>query len=516
VITALLLVVPRAAEADVPPLISTTRVSVSSAGAEGNNNSGSTSISADGRYVAFDSGASNLVPGDTNGRSDVFVHDRQTAATTRVSVSSAAAQGNDHSYAPSISADGRYVAFYSHATNLVPGDTNATHDVFVHDRQTAATTRVSVSSAGAQANGGSDKPSISADGRYVAFESQASNLVAGDTNATEDVFVHDRQTGTTTRVSVSSAGAQGDGHSNAPSISADGRYVAFHSGATNLVPTDTNNWYDVFVHDRQSGTTTRVSVSSAGGQGNGTSRWASISADGRYVAFNSSASNLVPGDTNDAYDVFVHDRQMGSTTRVSVSSAGAEGNGESEVPSISADGRYVGFESTAANLVPGDTNGYYDVFVHDRACLSITTSPASQTVCAGQAVAFGVTAEGDPPLTYQWRRNGIDIPGATGATYAIASATPADAGSYDVVVTNGCGSLTSDGATLTVYPRGDMDCDGDVDFDDINPFVLALTGAEAYYAQYPNCCWLNADCNADGHVDFDDINPFVALLSGNG
>jgi Tol biopolymer transport system component len=316
--------------------------------------------------VAFHSFASNLVGGDTNGRADVFVHDRQTGQTTRVSVASDGSQGNVESYDPFISADGRYVAFHSDATNLVGGDTNGDRDVFVHDRQTAQTTRVSVASDGSQGNSHSRYPSISADGRYVAFHSDATNLVGGDTNGHGDVFVHDRQTGQTTRVSVASDGSQGNSYSRNSSISADGRYVAFHSFARNLVGGDTNGRGDVFVHDRQTAQTTRVSVASDGSQGNDYSFWASISADGRYVAFQSLASNLVGGDTNGRYDVFVHDRQTGQTTRVSVASDGSEGYNSSDHPFISADGRYVAFHSDAGNLVGGDTNGDRDVFVHDR------------------------------------------------------------------------------------------------------------------------------------------------------
>jgi|GEM_PF-1585857 len=223
----------------------------------------------------------------------------------RVSVASGGTQGNGDSGCPSISADGRYVAFQSYASNLVPGDTNGTWDVFVHDRLTGQTTRVSVASDGTQGNGDSECPSISADGRYVAFASLASNLVPGDTNGTWDVFVHDRLTGQTTRVSVASGGAQGNSGSWCPSISADGRYVAFQSYASNLVPGDTNGVLDVFVHDRLTGQTTRVSVASDGTQGDSYSFGSSISADGRYVAFSSLASNLVPGDTNDKPDIFV-------------------------------------------------------------------------------------------------------------------------------------------------------------------------------------------------------------------
>jgi Tol biopolymer transport system component len=344
----------------------TTRVSVASDGTQANGGSFTPSISADGRYVAFASIAVNLVSGDTNGVQDIFVHDRQTGQTTRVSVASGGAQANGPSFDPSISADGRYVAFASLATNLVSGDTNNEQDIFVHDRQTGQTTRVSVATGGGQANLASSDPSISADGRYVAFESIASNLVSGDTNNTGDIFVHDRQTGATTRVSIGPGGTQANRGSLAPSISADGRYVAFHSSATNLVSGVTNGTTHIFVHDRQTGATTRVSVASDGTEGNSVSIKPSISADGRYVAFQSIATNLVSGDTNGTQDIFVHDRQTGQTTRVSVASDGTEGNSGSNDPSISANGRYVAFQSQANNLVSGDTGFITDIFIHDR------------------------------------------------------------------------------------------------------------------------------------------------------
>jgi archaellum component FlaF (FlaF/FlaG flagellin family) len=232
------------------------------------------------------------------------------------------------------------------------------------DADLAATTeRVSVSSAEAEGNYRSNWSSVSADGRYVAFSSLADNLVAGDTNGVVDVFVRDRVTGITDRVSVSGAGEQGNDWSNWPSISADGRYVAFMSTANNLVAGDTNGSWDVFVRDRVSGETERVNVSSAGAEANGPSGYSVISADGRYVAFMSDATNLVPGDTNGRADVFVRDRMAGETQRVSVSSAGVEADGRSDENSISADGRYVAFGSRASNLVPGDTNGTRDIFV---------------------------------------------------------------------------------------------------------------------------------------------------------
>jgi hypothetical protein len=344
----------------------TTRVSRDSAGVQGNGLSLDPSISDDGRFVAFGSAATNLVSGDTNGERDVFVRDRQTGTTTKVSKSSAGVAGDALSGTPSISADGRYVVFESTATNLVSGDTNAKFDVFVRDRQTGTTTRVSKSSAGAEGNDISEYPTISADGRYVTFESDATNLVSGDTNGAVDVFVRDRQAGTTTRVSKSNAGVEGDDASLNPAISSDGRYVAFHSIATNLVSGDTNGNSDIFVRDRQTGTTTRVSRDSAGVEGNDDSYTPSISADGRYVTFESDATNLVSGDTNAMYDIFVRDRQTGTTTLVARDSAGVVGNGPSEYPTISSDGRYVAFHSIATNLVSGDTNAMYDIFVRDR------------------------------------------------------------------------------------------------------------------------------------------------------
>jgi len=381
----------------------TTRVSVALDGTQANDHSVDPSMSADGRYVAFESKASNLVSGDTNGEQDIFVHDRQTGQTTRVSVASDGTQARSGtiygSLSPSISADGRYVAFHSYATNLVSGDTNLSSDVFVHDRQTGQTTRVSVASDGTQANNVSADPSISADGRYVAFVSFADNLVSGDTGYV-DVFVHDRQTGQTTRVSVATGGGQANGNSYGPSISADGRYVAFESDATNLVSGDTNFSTDVFVHDRQTGQTTRVSVASDGTQANGQSSKPSISADGRYVAFMSFADNLVSMYPGPAPRIYVHDRQTGQTTLVSVASDGTPADFGAFYPSISADGRYVAFRSNASNLVSGDTNGTWDVFVHDRQ----TRQTIRVSVASDGTQANGVlTISSKPSISYGGR-----------------------------------------------------------------------------------------------------------------
>jgi Ca2+-binding RTX toxin-like protein len=362
-------------------------VSVNSAGDRANNNSFSPSISANARFVTFSSNASNLVPGDTNNKPDIFVRDTLANTTTLVSVNSSGDRTNGNSSGPSMSADGRFVAFASKASNLVPGDTNNNDDIFVHDLLTNDTTLVSVSSSGAQANGnlslGSLGPSISANGQFVAFASKASNLVPGDTNNTDDIFVRDLSTNTTNLVSVSSSGDRANGKSYTLSMSANGRFVAFASEASNLTPGDTNNNDDIFVRDLLTNDTTLVSVSSSGDRANGLSSSPSISADGRFVAFVSDAANLVPGDTNNNDDIFVRDLLTNNTTLVSVSSSGDRANGSLSLglfgPSISANGRFVAFASEASNLVAGDTNNSDDIFVRDLSTNTTTRVSVSSS-----------------------------------------------------------------------------------------------------------------------------------------
>ena len=335
----------------------TTRVSVNSAGDEGNDDSARASVSQNGRFVAFESLASNLVTGDLNNERDIFVHDRKTGATTRVS---------DSGSEPSLSASGRFIAFGSDSADLVPNDTNGFRDIFVHDRKTGAMTRVSIDSTGGQANEASFDAYVSGNGRFVAFHSRASNLIEGDLNGKTDIFVHDRKRGITTRVSVDSEGGECNGSSVIPSLSRNGKLVAFQSDASNLVEGDLNGFSDVFVHDRKSGVTSRVSVDSAGREGSGGSFVGHISANGRYVAFGSQASNLVEGDTEGFPDVFLHRLKTGVTTRISVDSAGGETDNGSYNPSISGNGRFVAFESEASDLVTGDENSAFDACVHDR------------------------------------------------------------------------------------------------------------------------------------------------------
>jgi Tol biopolymer transport system component len=385
-------------------------VSLSSAETQATAECNYPSVSTDGRYVAFESDAADLVAGDTGGYTDIFVRDRVTGNTERVSVSSAEAQANGDSAGAVISADGRYVAFYSYATNLVSGDTNSVSDIFVRDRVLGTTVRVSRSTGGTQGNGVSSRPSISADGRYIAFESKATNLVSGDTNALADIFVHDLIGGTTSRVSIGDDEAQAGLASRKPAISADGRYVAFTSEAANLVSGDTNGKTDVFVRDRVAGTTERVSVATGGTQADGRSDGASISATGRFVAFESDAPDLVAGDTFGYMDVFVRDRAAGTTERVSVSTSEAQANNYSYWCAISANGRYITFQSVATNLAWEDTNGNWDVFLRDRetgatTMLSVATDwtqgngpSASPAISAdGRCVAFASTANNLTP-----------------------------------------------------------------------------------------------------------------------
>lgn len=339
------------------------RVSVGLDGAEANGSAGSTYISGDGRFVAFTSSASNLVAGDTNGNSDVFLFDRTTNTTLLVS-RTASALGNASSSASAISNDGKAVLFSSYATNLAgAADTNDNADVFLFDRQTTNVQRISVSSNGVEANGSSGSAAISSNGLFAAFDSTGSNLVSSDTNGARDVFVRDIANETTTRVSVSSGGVQGNGTSAVPFLSADGRYVAFLSNANNLVPNDTNGFADIFVHDRTTSTTTRINLGIGGAEANGHSENPKLSADGRYVLYRSDASNLVPGDTNGAPDVFLYDTVTSTTRRINVSSAGVQADEGVSYAAFASGGRAFAFSSSATNLVAKDQNGVSDVFL---------------------------------------------------------------------------------------------------------------------------------------------------------
>jgi Tol biopolymer transport system component len=399
----------------------TTLDSVSREGEPSNKSARRPSLSGDGRFVAFESEATNLVRGDDNGVGDVFVRDRVSSTTTIASVSSSGEQGNGWSGASFMSGDGRYVAFESYATNLVHGDDNGALDVFVHDLLTRRTERVSVSSSGEQAredlqNERSDTgvdemmfASMSRDGRYVAFQSRASNLVPRDGNRTWDVFVHDRTKRVTERVSVSSSGVErgpdSPGAPNdewmTPSISGNGRFVSFRTSAGNLVEGDDDLWVNTFVHDRLKHSTQRINGGTTQQEVRATQ---ALSFDGRFVAFTANP----PGSAEQI--AFVHDRGTGRTVRVNVSSSGkrAEDGSITHNASISSDGRYVSFHSNASNLVPGDDNENMDVFVHDLKTRT-TVRVANRT---GPTTATGrAICQNSPSRTCGWSLPSISAQG---------------------------------------------------------------------------------------------------------
>jgi len=315
-----------------------TRQSVSSAGGQGDAFSDEPSTAGGGTFLAFHSFALDLVPDKTTGVSDAYLRNRVTPSTQRVSLDSAGSQGNGDSARAVVATNG-LVSFDSDATNLVANDINNQVDVFRHDPQTGQTILVSVSTGGGQSDGFCGVSAISTDGNLIAFVSGATNLVPGGLAGVGDVLVRDVAAGVTSRVSVDSGNNPGNDDSGAPGISADGRFVAFWSDATNLVAGDTNGLKDVFVHDRLTGQTTRVSVATDGAQGDGASGGTAvpdntldISDDGRFVVFQSEASNLVPGDTNGLSDIFRHDRQTGLTARLSVATGAVQSNGRFRHP----------------------------------------------------------------------------------------------------------------------------------------------------------------------------------------
>ena len=353
-------------------------VSVGNGSVVANGNSQNADISGGGRYVVFESDADNLVPEnvleDSGGYNDIFLKDLETNVTQRINLAYNGYQANSNSYNPQISNNGRYVVFESYADNLVPDDNNNRTDIFIRDLFGGTIERISLTADNTETNRDSYNPSVSADGRYVVFESDSNNFVAGDTNGYHgtDVFIRDLVEGTTKRVSVAVDGSEGNNRSYNASISTNGRYVVFESDADNLVPNDNNNRRDIFVRDLTEGTTQRVSVAGDGfdTEANGNSSNASISANGRYVFFESNADNLISGDTNNYFDIFVRDLVKGTTERVSVTNdpEDSQGNGGSNSLSISADGRYVAFNSIASNFVLED-EGYYDksdIFLRDR------------------------------------------------------------------------------------------------------------------------------------------------------
>lgn len=341
-------------------------VSVAKGGALANGSSHSAAASADGRYVAFMSNADNLTPHDENRSPDIFVRDLTTQDIVCVSLSPTGHTGGSASYSPCLSADGRFVAFESESANLVPDDTNGFADIFVYDLITGNLERASVSSLERQADLPCEVSSISGDGRFVAFESYATTLAPSSNPGVREIFVRDRLSGQTFIASPGLNGLPANGSSGNASFSLDGSRVAYHSWSDNLAPNDSNGGLDVFVYDLAADEVILASLTSEGLGANGPSTQPTLSGDGRLVAFHSDAHNLVPGDTNTYSDCFVRDLVTGQIEIVSLSTSGTLANEESGRAVITANGRLVVFHSHASNLVHNDSNKQQDIFVHNR------------------------------------------------------------------------------------------------------------------------------------------------------
>jgi Tol biopolymer transport system component len=401
------------------------RVSTDSAGNQAlgdvDNNSDQIRFSPDSTKVIFGSRATNLVAGDTNGKQDIFVKDLTTGEITRVSTDAAGAQADDESHQPMFSPDGTKVVFWSSATNLVAGDTNGKADIFIKVLATGGITRVSTDSTGVESNDQSTQPVFSPDGTRVAFISKATNLVAGDTNGQTDIFIKDLVSGETTRVSTSSTGEQAGRSSSNPVFSPDGTRLLFSSSATNLVAGDTNSADDIFVKDLITGAVTRFSTDAAGGQANGGSSGPAFSPDGMRVSFSSSATNLVTGDTNGKPDIFVKDLTTGAIQRVSTSSGGVQADNFSFESNFSPDGTRLIISSEASNLVTGDTNGVVDAFIAALNLVSVTATNAVRSEGPSGATLFSFTVSRTgvitQPLSVEWSVAGTGLHPADAADF---------------------------------------------------------------------------------------------------
>jgi Tol biopolymer transport system component len=351
------------------------------------------SISANGRYVVFDSDATNLVDMEFQGERQVYVRDLQNGVTMLVSLGYNGQMGDNCAKEASISADGRYIVYGSNSSNILAGVAGSSlRQIFLYERATGTTTLMSANSAGTQGNKCSRAPVISADGRYVAFDSNATNLLADAMpSGASYIYLRNIQSGVITLVSVGYDGNPANADSYNPSISSDGRYVAFYSYASNLVEgVAYNSNYHIHLRDMQEEVTTLVSVGYDGNPGNGHSYYPSISADGRYVAFYSDAKNLVDRAYPDSsYQIYLRDMQAEVTTLVSEGYDGNPGNDSSYGPVFSADVGIVYFYSGATNLVDGvDTGGNYQVYAWDRVAGSTAIISVNSSGDAGDGDSY--------------------------------------------------------------------------------------------------------------------------------
>lgn len=455
---------------------------------------GAALVTADsGDVVVFASSASNYVTADTNGVGDIFAYTRSSGAIDRLSRNNSGVEGDGSSSHPGVSADGRYVVFESAATNLVSGDTNAAMDVFLYDRDDDTIARISLTSAALQSNGDSFSPAISDDGEIIAFASDATNLVSGDTNAATDIFIYVRASGAVTRISLTTAGVQGNGTSGSPALSSDGQYVAFASSATNLVSGDTNGVTDIFLRDRDADTTVRISLSSTGAGADGASANPSISDDGSIIAFESAAANITAGDTNSSLDVFTRNTATSTNELISLGSGDVQGDGDSRYPVVSGTGRYIGYQSEATNLVTGDTNSATDIFIRDRTD-SVTVRASVKT--RGQQIEAAATLpdlNGNAHYVSFLCKESAVTAGKTGAE-------------FEVFVLNTQCVLEPDGVTPL-----DTDGDSSDDCSDGCPTDAAKTAAGIC-----GCGVADTDTDGDGTPDCNDQCPADAAKIEHG
>lgn len=374
-----------------------------------NNDSVRSAVSANGRFVAFDSSASNLVPGDTNGYRDVFVKDLATGSIERVSVSSAGVQSNRGNFDPDISADGRYVTFSSTSSNLDPAGSTFLERVYVRDRQTGTTIIASTNAAGFLADGGASEASISSDGRTVVFASMSSNLIPGY-SSTRHIFAKDLSTGSLTAVSRSAGGVAGNGPSYNPAVNADGTVIAFVTEATNLVPGVTTATQDAYVRDIAANTTTRVNLGAGDVQPNDFTRSVSLSANGRIVAFDSVATNLGLGPTGGQFAVYVRNLDSGTVTLVSHFAGAGLPTGGSDNPSLSASGSLLTFDSDSNHLSATDTNGMTDVYMADLGSGAVTRVSVTEAGAQLSGQAIGATLSADGRFV-SFTSNATNLPG---------------------------------------------------------------------------------------------------------
>lgn len=481
------------------------------AGNEGNDNSSRPYVTADGRYVTFTSLANNLVINDNNGWSDVFRKDMQTGQIIRVSVSTAGVEADNDCADGICSDDGRYVTFSSFATTLVSGDPMY-QDVFLRDTQLNKTTKVSVSTAGTAGNGDSGRPKLTPDGHYVAFHSLAENLVTPDTVATREVFLRDLVGNTTERIAITFDNKESSGNATNPMCSANGRFVAFASSGTDLVTGDGNGARDVFVRDRQLKTTERVSLSTAGVEQDGDlfDSTVSISDDGRFVAFNSYAVNLgLVTDDNNAADVFVRDRQDSKTYHVSVSTAGAISNAASSHATISGNGQFACYVSSGDNLVANDKNGTQDAFVREL--------PATGRTVSGKILWNFLANGATPPTSVSIRIN------KDGSTIETRTVSVASNGDYSVANVP-AGNLTLS-FKQTHWLRKTMAAN--TTSGDVSNLNFDLTNGDATNDNAVDFFDLNAmllnwgaagssDCDQDGAVGITDLNMGLLFFGSVG